>query len=405
MSADARVVAAPTGSGATVLRRDEHRLLRVGPQGDVRLAAVSPDGAWVATASHGPQNGAGVKIWDARSGRHVKDLPAPAHGNLCFSPDGKWLLTAGGGLRLWKVGTWQQGPNLGALPLTNAGVFSPDSKLLALGGAPGVVQLLAVDTGKEIARLTAPEPIVLWPCCFTPNGAQLVTAGPDTQALHIFDLRAIRSELAELELDWSKSAVPAAPAAREPLRVTIDEGNLRQRLKANEPNYQAYRHALKKEYDRALAALREAVRIDPTYAAAHNNLAWLLAVGPEKLRNPEEALRLARKAVELAPKRSDCHSTLGAALYRTGRVSEAVPVLEESLRTGKGRADAFDLFFLAMCHHRLGDAAQARDCFDRGARWFAERKARMSPLWLEQLSTLQAEANALLRQPVPARKE
>jgi hypothetical protein len=196
--------------------------LRVGPQGDVRLAAVSPDGRWVATGSQGQQDGPGVKIWEARSGRHVKDLPAGVHGVPRFSPDGKWLLTSGAAPQLWAVGTWQEGPDLGGNPLNPGGAFSPDGKLLALGDAPGVVRLVRVDTGKEIARLTAPEPVGLGPCCFTPDGGQLITAGHDTQALHLFDLRALRAQLAELGLDWDAPPLPAAaPAPREPLRVEI----------------------------------------------------------------------------------------------------------------------------------------------------------------------------------------
>jgi serine/threonine protein kinase/WD40 repeat protein/Tfp pilus assembly protein PilF len=411
MSVDGQVVASPTGSAsacALVRLRHDQRTLQLGPQTDVRNAAVSPDGCWVATGSHGQHvhDEPGGKIWEARSGKHVKDLPAGVYGGLSFSPDGKWLLTEGPSPRLWAVGTWQEGAVLGGTPLNPSGAFSPDSKLLALGDAPGVVRLVRVDTGKEIARLTAPEPVGLRPWCFTSDGGQLITSGYDTQALHLFDLRALRAQLAELDLNWdARPLSAAAPAPRAPLRVEIVGANLSQRFQADDLLLQSRRYVLQKQHDRALTALRQAVRADPMHARAHNSLAWRLLVGPEKLRNPEEALRMARKAVELAPGDFMFVNTLGLALYRSGRFAEAVPVLAQSLRMGKGQADAFDLFFLAMCHHRLGDAAKAKECYDRAARWFQEDATRLSPTWVEELRAFQAEAGALLRQPAPAPKE
>ena len=55
---------------------------------------------------------------------------------------------------------------------------------------------------KAHARLNGPDPIRLHPVCFTPDRAQLITRGIETRAIHIFDLRAIRRQLAEMGLDW-----------------------------------------------------------------------------------------------------------------------------------------------------------------------------------------------------------
>jgi WD40 repeat protein len=167
-----------------------------------------------------------MRIWEAYSGKPVKDLPAGVHGIVRFSPDGKWLLTTGGGCRLWRVGTWQEGPILGA-PATNPwGAFSADSRLLALGDVPGTIRLIETDTGKEIARLTAPEQGRLMPCCFTPDGGQLI-ANSETRALHIFDLRAIRAQLNDMGLDWDAPPLPPAATGRPaPLQVEIDQGKL-----------------------------------------------------------------------------------------------------------------------------------------------------------------------------------
>jgi serine/threonine protein kinase/WD40 repeat protein/Tfp pilus assembly protein PilF len=405
LSADGQVIATPTGTGAVVRHRADGRVVRLGPQEDVRNSAVSPDGRWVATSSHGPSV-PGVRIWEARSGKHMKDLPAGVHGIVRFSPDGKWLLTTGGGCRIWRVSNWNEGPDLHGTTLNPWGAFSRDGRILALGDAPGVVRLVAPVTGKEIARLTAPGKARLAPCCFTPDGGKLITVGPETQTLHIFDLRAIRRQLADLGLDWDAPPLPPAAAAPcEPLQIQIEEGNALRRAKADAAVASARQLVGKKDYGKALGVLRRATQLDPTHAAAHNNLAWLLLTVPAKFRNPKEALPHARRAVELSTGCFLYQNTLGLALCRNQLFAEAVPVLEKSLQAGKGQADAFDLFFLAMCHHQLGDKDKAKDAYDRAVRWFGEHRAKVSAGWVTELTEFQAEAEAILNQPPAGRKD
>jgi serine/threonine protein kinase/WD40 repeat protein/Tfp pilus assembly protein PilF len=408
-SADMGVVAAPAPprldgpgvaakeGGGVVFHREGKRLLRLEPEDGVIICAVSPDGRWVATASHALRQRAGAKVWDAHTGRHVQDLPVGGVGLIQFSPDGKWLLTTFGGCRLWAVGTWEEGPRPGGESLNRNGAFSRDGKLLALGDAPGVVRLVVTDTGAEVVRLTAPEQVRLLPCCFTPDGTQLLALGYETGAVYVFDLRAIRAGLAELDLDWDVPPLPAAPASPpKPLSIHLDLGDVLQRLKADALVGQAAQHSANKEHAKALAALRQAVQVAPSHSLAHNNLAWLLLTGPRKLRDPAQALVQARQAVELEPDQSTYHNTLGVALYRTGQFAEAIPVLERSLAAGKGQTDAFDLFFLAMCHQRRGDAARAKECLAASQRWFQEHKDKLPAAWIQELSAFQAEAEAVL---------
>src|SRR5439155_548570 len=49
----------------------------------------------------------------------------------------------------------------------------------------------------------------------------------------------------------------------------------------------------------AVAEYQEAVRAAPGWAEAHNKLAWILAVGPDRLRDGRRAVRLATRACEL----------------------------------------------------------------------------------------------------------
>jgi hypothetical protein len=55
------------------------------------------------------------------------------------------------------------------------------------------------------------------------------------------------------------------------------------------------------------------------------------------------------------------------------------------------------LYFLAMCHHRLGDAAKARDFFDQAERW--PRPAQLTAREMEELTAFRAEAAAMLGWP------
>ena len=77
--------------------------------------------------------------------------------------------------------------------------------------------------------LTAPERTRLLPLAFTPDGARLISYGEETGALHIFDLRAIRKQLAEIELDWDFPPLPPvteSSPSESPLKFIIDIGTL-----------------------------------------------------------------------------------------------------------------------------------------------------------------------------------
>jgi serine/threonine protein kinase/WD40 repeat protein len=218
------IVAIPNyDQGALLWQRAANHTLPLGPQVDVRYCAVSPDGRWVATGSHNWEGG--VKVWDAQSGQHVADLPITSHSDVQFSPDSKWLLTSGGGARIWRAGTWQEGPVLGGpTSLSSVGAFTREGNLLALEDVPSVVRLVWTATGKEVARLTAPEQTRLTEMCFTPDSSQLITRGVESGALHIFDLHAIRRGLREIGLDWSDEPLPApriAAAKVEPLDIRV----------------------------------------------------------------------------------------------------------------------------------------------------------------------------------------
>jgi WD40 repeat protein len=224
LSADTTVVAAPLyDEGALLLSRNAGKQFRLSPQRDVRACAASPDGAWVVTGSFGAGADPGAHVWNAQTGAHIASLPVPGFCNVGFSPDGRWLMTTGGRPRLWRVGSWDEGPSLGEFPGYHF-AFTADGTTLALcDEAPGAIRLVAPDTGAQIARLAGPEPSRLMPMCFSADGGLLITFGSESRAIHLFDVRAIRAQLRELDLDWDAPPLPIAASSlpADPLEMDV----------------------------------------------------------------------------------------------------------------------------------------------------------------------------------------
>jgi len=106
-----------------------------------------------------------------------------------------------------------------------------------------------------------------------------------------------------------------------------------------------YGNALLEEgrIEMAIENYNEALRLKPDYAAAINNLAWILATAEDvRFSNPADAVKLARKACVLtnykAPQSLD---TLAAAYAAAGRFEQAIETAEKAmeLAASAGRKD------------------------------------------------------------------
>jgi tetratricopeptide (TPR) repeat protein len=150
----------------------------------------------------------------------------------------------------------------------------------------------------------------------------------------------------------------------------------------------------------AAADLQKVLELTPKDPLPFNNLAQLYANGTTALRDAKKALALARRGLQVAPGHWYCRNTLGVAHYRLGEYTEAVVALERSLRESKGERAAFQLYFLAMCYARLGDAAKAHECYEQAARWEPEHPERLPPNWRERLKGMAAEADTVLAEKV-----
>ena len=153
----------------------------------------------------------------------------------------------------------------------------------------------------------------------------------------------------------------------------------------------------------AAPLLREAMQLRerlaerfPDDAAHQNSLAWLLAnCADPSLRNPERAVEVATRAVELDPARAASWNTLGTAHLRSGQYASAIEGLYKSIALGSG-GDGNDWFFLAMAHWQAGDKDEARRCCERAAQWMNQRRRDDA-----EMSLLRSEVRHLLGENGP----
>ncbi len=377
---------------------------RILPDRDVRQVDVSPDGRWIVTLSHSYGT---LKVWDARTGRMVRDFPEnPSHHTALFSPDSRSLaiLVHDRGWELIETETWTSRSLIKGGADRSAAAFSPDSTIFAhethFDRHEGSIALVELASGRELAWIDDPDGGMSSQIMFSPDGTQLFATFRDQPYIRIWDLRAVRNRLAELNLDWSstpalKSAIPPTGEFDRPMppKYRVDRGQLDLWIK----------QAPIKRRQQAIEDAEARLKLEPTQAEVRqwlaqccNALAWELVAGSNADRDLARAEPLARRAVALAPENDNFLKTLGLILYRADHALEAVSVLERALAVNNGTSFPYDLLFLALCHAKMGDSAQARAYFDRAVAWLDTNSKFEHPA-NDELKLFRAEAEAVLR--------
>jgi eukaryotic-like serine/threonine-protein kinase len=133
-------------------------------------------------------------------------------------------------------------------------------------------------------------------------------------------------------------------------------------------------------------------------ARSYNGWAWLLATCPvANLRNPQDAVSYAKRAVDLESTNYQIWNTLGVAYYRAGNWEEARSALYRSMELND-EGGAFDWFFLAMIHAKFGHKERAQDWYDKAVQWSHDRGGDSVELYRFQI-----EAAEVLGLPKPER--
>ncbi|MBW2541238.1 MAG: tetratricopeptide repeat protein [Deltaproteobacteria bacterium] len=114
-------------------------------------------------------------------------------------------------------------------------------------------------------------------------------------------------------------------------------------LESSASNHLILAHAYRAnaEDDRAIAALRKAIELEPEWFAPQSDLAWILATHTDAAtRRPAEAIRLARRASVLAKHRNPyVRNALAAAHASAGQFARAAKVAESALEMARATRD------------------------------------------------------------------
>jgi tetratricopeptide (TPR) repeat protein len=164
------------------------------------------------------------------------------------------------------------------------------------------------------------------------------------------------------------------------LRVAVDLETLRAQV-------------VRGDHAGAMELCRGLLNLAPTDIRLLHVAAWMFANSPRaQERDVGIAVALAKRANELKPNDPDVLNTLGVARYRQGDYAAAVTDFEHSIALGGD--DAWNHFFLAMAHQRLGHAAEARSYYDRGVAWMDKNHPHDA-----EMLRFRAEAAELLQIP------
>ncbi len=169
------------------------------------VVVLSGDGRWAATAKEGLPK-AVVKLWDAKQGRFLRDLPMDSiMVTLAFSPDSGWLgLGNGREYRFLKTGSWEPGlviPMEHRSNLFGPIAFAPDGTHFAIAMNNKTIRLLDARGGRELATLDNGNPAIVLTMEFSRDGRRLAVARWG-HSVQVWDLPEVRRRLADMGLDW-----------------------------------------------------------------------------------------------------------------------------------------------------------------------------------------------------------
>jgi WD40 repeat protein len=208
-------------SRAFVLDLDDSSRNLVLEDRDIAGCFLSPDGKWAVTHEVAPT----FKVWSTLDGKPVAWSPPVGERHIGFTADARWLVSKPPGqmhFHFWQIGTWQLEPNPPHTSKLVAFSASPDGTLFLWADSVALpLKLISLRAEKVIATLEPAHDVGSVGWRFSPDGEKLVV-GSGNHTMHVWDLREIRRELAELGLDWDQSSFPPkVQQTARPIRVEM----------------------------------------------------------------------------------------------------------------------------------------------------------------------------------------
>jgi superkiller protein 3 len=297
-----------------------------GHKGIVWSVAVSTDGRHVLSGG----NDAVPILWDARTGREIRKFFGHTDVVMCvaFLPDGRRAVSSGndGTIRLWNVGSGREVPLHFREPTgqNRRLAVSPDGRRL-FSASGNELRYWNLDTGKLIQLLQWQE----GPCggCFTADGRHVIWGGWDG-ALRMYKLT---------ELGPANRSAAAIAAYKEAIRLephdALAHDNLGKALQDHG------------ELAEAITEYKKAIELTADDDVAHSNLGKAL----QDQGKLAEAIIEYKKAIQLNADDAHAHNNLGKALHHEGKLPEAITEYKNAIQLKPDDA---------LAHHNLGKALQ-----------------------------------------------
>lgn len=124
--------------------------------------------------------------------------------------------------------------------------------------------------------------------------------------------------------------------------------------------HEAYRYQMEGELEQAIRLYRESIHCYPT-AEAYTFLGWTLSFQGRY----DDAIEQCKKAIAVDPEFGNPYNDIGAYLINLGRPDEAIPWLENAIRSGRYEAYHYPHCNLGRVYLAKGMLKKALEEFDK----------------------------------------